>query len=116
MLKLLGRPVEPLGPIALTDEALEQEREQARVANQRLENQVKELQDDGRDLLGDIDVAVNHLDDIAATGGGESSNPTVPESDVDEIDELIGSYGNLRKGREQAEEKAKNSEHDSDRA
>ena len=80
-LKLLGRPVEPLGPIALTDEALEQEREQARVANQRLENQVKELQDDGRDLLGDIDVAVNHLDTIAATGGGESSNPTVPESD-----------------------------------
>ena len=115
-LKLLGRPVEPFGPIALTDEALEQEREQARVANQRLENQVKELQDDGRDLLGDIDVAVNHLDTIAATGGGESSNPTVPESDVDEIDELIGSYGNLRKGREQAEEKAKNSEHDSDRA
>ena len=115
VLKLLGRPVEPMSPIAITDEALEQEREQARITNQRLENQVKELQDDGHDLLGDIDVAVNHLDDIASTGGGEDPS-SVPESDVDEIDELIGSYGNLRKGRDRAEERAKDSEHDQDRA
>jgi hypothetical protein len=113
VLQLLGVALEPKGPVPETEEDLERERADARSENARLESQVKDLQEDGRDLLGDIDVAVNHLDDIAATGGNH--DPEV-SSDVDEIDDLIGSYGNLRKGRDEKEEKARDSEHEQDSA
>lgn len=111
VLRKLGRVVEPTGPIAEDPEALRREREAMRTENEELEKQIEDMQEDGHDVLDDIDVAVNHYDRLAATGASESVFEANEEEAEGGVDRLIGAYGHLRKGRDDAEMDALKSEH-----